>query len=357
MFDVLNQAMLHMLDVLRTFTGSYGMAIVALTVLIRVALWPLNSAQTRSMKKMQELQPKLKALQERHKDNPQKLQEAMMKFYAENKFNPFAGCMPMLLQLPIFIALYGALNSPDFLVRAGEESFLFVGKLYHTLRGSEGHPLDGQFTVMPDAKFETGKTITLHLKSGKTLERHIDHPQKALTIRPQPLIPGDPVFMSLSMKGLGLSEDFNQLIETADVPVINMQSRELETLHLKPRGPWLTESIKTVEGKPTFHKDVLILVILYGLMTLLYQKVMQKQMTPSDDPQQAMQAKMMQWMPLMFIGFLLFVPIPAGVMIYLVVTTALMFLQTVWVHYRDTQKAAKTPTPPSAQVVDISAAK
>src|SRR4051812_33503075 len=90
---------------------SYGLAIIILTVGIRLLLWPMNTQQTASMRKMTELQPKLKALQAKHKDDPVKMQQAMMQFYSENKFNPMAGCLPMLIQLPIFIGLYAALNS------------------------------------------------------------------------------------------------------------------------------------------------------------------------------------------------------------------------------------------------------
>src|SRR5690606_7556340 len=137
------------------------LAIVLVTVAIRVILWPMNSSQTRSMKKMQELQPKLKALQEKHKDNPQKMQEAMLKFYSENKFNPMAGCLPLIVQLPIFIGLFGALQSPDFLASSVNERFLFIDQLSHTLHTHAGEPLNGSFSVREGDQFATSKTITL----------------------------------------------------------------------------------------------------------------------------------------------------------------------------------------------------
>lgn len=86
--------------------GSYGVAIIILTVFVRIILLPFTIKQTRSMKVMQELQPEIKKIQEKHKDDKEKLNQELMKFYTENKFNPMGGCLPILVQIPIFIALY-----------------------------------------------------------------------------------------------------------------------------------------------------------------------------------------------------------------------------------------------------------
>ncbi len=100
------------LKALADIAGSYGLAIVLLTVVIRVAMWPLSVTQQRSMKKTQQLAPKLKEIQERYKSNPQMMQKKIAEFYKEHSFNPFAGCFPMLIQLPIFIyALFSAYES------------------------------------------------------------------------------------------------------------------------------------------------------------------------------------------------------------------------------------------------------
>jgi len=84
---------------LNFLTGSYGLAIIALTIIVRAILWPLGVSQQRSMKAMQTLQPKIKMLQERYKNDPQTMQRKMMEFYKENKFNPMAGCLPLLIHL------------------------------------------------------------------------------------------------------------------------------------------------------------------------------------------------------------------------------------------------------------------
>jgi YidC/Oxa1 family membrane protein insertase len=94
--------------------NSYGWAIIALTVAIRVVLWPLVTSQTKSMQKMSQLQPMMKAMQKRYKDKPEMLQKKMMEFYKTNKVNPFGSCLPMLIQLPILFALYATFSGPPF---------------------------------------------------------------------------------------------------------------------------------------------------------------------------------------------------------------------------------------------------
>jgi YidC/Oxa1 family membrane protein insertase len=91
---------------------NYGFAIIGLTVLVRLALFPLTAKQARSMQKMQLIQPELKKLQAQYKNDRQKLNEEIMKFYKENQVNPMAGCLPLVLQMPIFFALYRVLIQP-----------------------------------------------------------------------------------------------------------------------------------------------------------------------------------------------------------------------------------------------------
>jgi YidC/Oxa1 family membrane protein insertase len=99
------------LNKLSAFCGSYGMGIVILTILVKLILWPLTAQATRSQKKMQALQGPLSQLREKHKGSPQKLNQEMMKFYKEHKVNPFAGCWPILIQIPIFLGMFWMLRS------------------------------------------------------------------------------------------------------------------------------------------------------------------------------------------------------------------------------------------------------
>jgi YidC/Oxa1 family membrane protein insertase len=125
-FQSLVNVLAETLGFLYKYIGDYGVAIILLTVAIRVIILPLTIKQTQSMLEMQKLQPKLKKLQEKYKDNKEKLQQEMMKFYSEHKVNPLGGCLPLLLQLPIFYALFNMLNHNKDILNA---TFLGIFKL------------------------------------------------------------------------------------------------------------------------------------------------------------------------------------------------------------------------------------
>ncbi len=95
---------------------NYGLAIIVFTIIIKVALLPLTLKQTNSMKKMNELQPQLKEIQEKYKNNKEKLNEKMMQLYKDNNYNPAGGCLPLLLQFPILIGLFRVLQNPQLYV-------------------------------------------------------------------------------------------------------------------------------------------------------------------------------------------------------------------------------------------------
>lgn len=110
MWQAIKEAIFSGLQSLHDITGDYGVAIILLTVFIRILMAPLTIKQTRSMYELQRIQPKIKQLQKKYKNDKEKLQEETLKFYQENKVNPFGGCLPLLLQMPIFIALYQVLG-------------------------------------------------------------------------------------------------------------------------------------------------------------------------------------------------------------------------------------------------------
>lgn len=90
---------------------NYGVAIILLTILVRLIFWPLTRKSTEGMKKMQEIQPLMKEIQAKYKDNPQRLQQETWALYKEKKVNPLSSCLPMLIQIPVFIALFNVLRS------------------------------------------------------------------------------------------------------------------------------------------------------------------------------------------------------------------------------------------------------
>lgn len=95
-------------------TGSAGVAIILLTVLIRLVLFPLTKKQTQSMLALKEIQPKLQEIQKKYKDNPQEYQRRVLEVYKEKGVNPFGGCLPLLIQFPFLIALFQVLRTYTF---------------------------------------------------------------------------------------------------------------------------------------------------------------------------------------------------------------------------------------------------
>ncbi|MBY0359146.1 MAG: membrane protein insertase YidC [Candidatus Obscuribacterales bacterium] len=116
--DITYTIMLPVLEFLAKALGSYGWAIIGLTLAVRILVWPLVAASTKSMQKMSQLQPKLKEMQNRYKDQPEVFQKKMAEFYMKNKVNPLGGCLPMLVQLPILFALFGTFTGPPFQEKA-----------------------------------------------------------------------------------------------------------------------------------------------------------------------------------------------------------------------------------------------
>ena len=99
------------LNVFHSWIPSFGVGIILLTVLVRLVFWPLTHKSTVSMRRMSEIQPKMKEIREKFKDNPQRLQQETWALYRDNKVNPMASCLPMLVQIPVFIALFTVLRS------------------------------------------------------------------------------------------------------------------------------------------------------------------------------------------------------------------------------------------------------
>jgi YidC/Oxa1 family membrane protein insertase len=117
---------LPVFKLLHSFIPSWGLVIILFALIMKIVLTPLTKSQTNSMKKMSELNPKIKVIREKYKDDPVKANEQIMKLYKEEKINPAGGCLPMLLQLPILYALFGVFNST---VELRNASFLWIKDL------------------------------------------------------------------------------------------------------------------------------------------------------------------------------------------------------------------------------------
>jgi len=108
-FDIISKPLLLTLKFLNGFLHNWGISIIVLTIFIKILFWPLTNKSFKSMKGMQKIQPEIKALKEKHKDNKEEFAKQQMALFKRYKVNPLGGCLPMVLQIPVFIALYRAL--------------------------------------------------------------------------------------------------------------------------------------------------------------------------------------------------------------------------------------------------------
>ena len=164
MFEIIAQVFAFLFDL----THSYAMAIIILTVLVRLILLPLTLKQTRSMQGMAKLQPEIKKLQEKHGGDRQAMNEEVMKLYKGHKVNPAGGCLPILLQAPIFIGLYRVVNGltrnvelSGLMIRVSKPQYLSnKTELYRSLVRSGGAMKSFGIDLAQSAQGVTGSSVT-----------------------------------------------------------------------------------------------------------------------------------------------------------------------------------------------------
>src|SRR6202166_2237624 len=147
-FDPLVNALGGVLTAIHSVIPSYGWALIALALLVRIVMWPLSDMQFRSMAEMQKVQPLVKQIQAKYKGDPQAQNAAMMALYKEHKVNPVAGCIPMLIQMPILIGLYWAIQNQVTVPNSifTREHWLWIGTEF-----SKAHPdILGTSLAVPD---------------------------------------------------------------------------------------------------------------------------------------------------------------------------------------------------------------
>ena len=132
--DTISLWLLYALIFLKGIVGSYGWAIILLTVIVKLVFWPITHKSNVSMRRMQKLQPLIKELREKYKDDKQKLNAKTMELYRKEKVNPLGGCLPILVQIPVFFALYWTL---DGAIELRQVPFLWINNL--TLPDTIGH--------------------------------------------------------------------------------------------------------------------------------------------------------------------------------------------------------------------------
>ncbi|MTI47148.1 YidC/Oxa1 family membrane protein insertase [Sporosalibacterium faouarense] len=130
--NVIVQPLGALLKMIFDVVGNYGISIITFTIIVKLAMIPLTIKQSKSMKKMQEIQPQIKELQEKYKDDKEQMNIKMMEFYKENNVSPFGGCLPLLIQFPVIIGLFTVLRNPmdfGFTQEVVQAAFLWVPNL------------------------------------------------------------------------------------------------------------------------------------------------------------------------------------------------------------------------------------
>ncbi len=339
-------ATIWFLTKLANLVGNYGLAIIILTIIVRLAMWHLNVQQQRSMKMMQSLQPKMKAIQDRYQNNPQMMQQKLMEFYKEHKFNPMGGCLPLLIQMPIFILLYSALISPQFIQVAGDQHFLFIKSLATTMRATAGISENGAIGASDGDKFILANNAVVYFNDGTESKVKVKDPTKAVDIVGE-LKPGKDVELSVSLDHIDMRYSELDKIEKAKLTITNSNIRENETITFNRKDGELIATIPTVPVNKTLHWDVLLLIALFAVTMIISQRVMMSinKTENMDANSLALQKSMGTFMPLMIIGTFVVIPIPAGVLLYLVTSNLIQILQTILINKQmESEEAAKKAT-------------
>ncbi|KXZ40758.1 protein translocase subunit yidC [Alkalithermobacter thermoalcaliphilus JW-YL-7 = DSM 7308] len=121
--SIIPQTLGVLLKLIFDIVGNYGLAIIIFTVVVKLALLPLTLSQSKSMKAVQEIQPKINDIKEKYRNDQQMMNQKIMEVYQENKINPMAGCLPLFIQFPILIGLFTVLRSPEIYVFGSEQAY------------------------------------------------------------------------------------------------------------------------------------------------------------------------------------------------------------------------------------------
>lgn len=329
-----NNLMLPILDFFYGIVPSYGLAIVALTLVIRFALYPLNAGSLRNMRRMKVAQPLMKErvdqIQKLYKENPAKQQEEMSKVYKEFG-NPLAGCFPLLLQMPVLFALFATLRGSPFSdinysvnvqVLPKEQIETVKPQAFATppqniyVTGTIHAPLVG---VMPGGdKIAVGDTTKIEFQTPE------GKPLKALAAENKSEIDFEPRWKVI--KGEEIVKVDEQGNITALAPGEATVQGTIPGLATN-KGFLFIEAlgrVGAIDSDGTIHWDILVMILGFGISLYINQTLSGQAQGPNDNPQQATVNKLT---PVIFSGMFLFFPLPAGVLMYMLIANIFQTVQ------------------------------
>jgi len=329
-----NNLMLPILDFFYGIVPSYGLAIVALTLVIRFALYPLNAGSLRNMRRMKVAQPLMKErvdqIQKLYKENPAKQQEEMSKVYKEFG-NPLAGCFPLLLQMPVLFALFATLRGSPFSdinysvnvqVLPKEQIETVQPQAFATppqniyVTGTIHAPLVG---VIPGGdKLAVGDTTKINFQTPE------GKPLKALAAENKSEIDFEPRWTVI--KGEEIVKVDEQGNITALAPGEATVQGTIPGLATN-KGFLFIEAlgrVGAIDSDGTIHWDILVMILGFGISLYINQTLSGQAQGPNDNPQQATVNKLT---PVIFSGMFLFFPLPAGVLMYMLIANIFQTVQ------------------------------
>ncbi|MCL2939011.1 MAG: membrane protein insertase YidC [Trichodesmium sp. MAG_R02] len=328
-----NNIMLPILDFFYGIVPSYGLAIVALTLVIRASLYPLNAGSIRNMRKMKVTQPLMKKrqdeIQKRYKDDPKKQQEEMAKLMKE--FNPLAGCLPLLFQMPILFALFATLRGSPFT----DISYTVDLQIF---------PQEQLERIQPQAYTTSPQNI--YVDDG------VHYQVLALSPNGNKLIVGDKTkveFQTVEGKSLNtLIEEYNQseikpswtvtkgserVQIDQDGNLVALQAGEVTiqgtiTGIASNKGFLFIKALGRVgafDENGAIHWDILIMVIGFGVSIYASQTISGQ--GPGANNANPNQDSINKITPILFSGIFLFTPLPAGVLLYMLIANIFQTIQ------------------------------
>jgi YidC/Oxa1 family membrane protein insertase len=329
-----NNLMLPILDFFYGIVPSYGLAIVALTLVIRFALYPLNAGSLRNMRRMKVAQPLMKErvdqIQKLYKENPAKQQEEMSKVYKEFG-NPLAGCFPLLLQMPVLFALFATLRGSPFsdinysvnvqvlpkeqIANVQPQAFATPPQnIYVT--GTIHAPLVG---VIPGGdKLAVGDTTKINFQTpeGKPLKALAAENKSEIDFEPRwKVIKGEEI-VKVDEQGNITALAPGEATVQGTVPGL---ATNKGFLFIEALG-----RVGAIDSDGTIHWDILVMILGFGISLYINQTLSGQAQGPNDNPQQATVNKLT---PVIFSGMFLFFPLPAGVLMYMLIANIFQTVQ------------------------------
>ncbi|MGB3653975.1 MAG: membrane protein insertase YidC [Rivularia sp. (in: cyanobacteria)] len=330
-----NNVMLPIIDLFYSIVPSYGLAIIALTLIIRFSLYPLSAGSIRNMRKMKIVQPmmqkRMAEVKEKYKDDPQKQQEEMMN--AQKEFgNPLAGCAPLILQMPVLLALFATLRGSPFAtanynvnlqILPSEQIERIQPAAFATKPSSiyvdEGERLKVAAILPGGNKLAVGEHTKLQYQTvdGKPFEEILEqHPKNKNKLLPQWKITKGAERVSVD------SEGNIEALQPGDVTIQgNIPGLAADTgfLFIQALG-----RVGAFDDDGTVRWDIVSMIGLFGV-SLYVSQLLSGQTKTGGNPQQDTVNKIT---PVLFSGMFLFFPLPAGVLMYMVIGNIFQTVQT-----------------------------